>query len=121
VLGEFTRKNKSDGCLDFSRRDCRLLRVGGELRCFRSNAFKDIVDETVEDGHRLVGDTSIGVDLLEDLVDVRGISLLSDLLALLLFALTTCRRLRSLLRCLGTFSGFGGGLGSGRSWGLAGS
>ena len=31
-----------------------------------SNALEDVVDEGVEDGHRLVGDTSIRVDLLED-------------------------------------------------------
>jgi len=36
------------------------------------NAFEDIVDEAVQDGHSLVGDTSIGVDLLEDLIDVIG-------------------------------------------------
>jgi hypothetical protein len=38
-----------------------------------SNAFKDIVDERVHDGHSRLGDTSIGVDLLEDLVDVRRV------------------------------------------------
>ena len=35
-------------------------------RCFRCDALEDVVDEGVENGHRLVGDTSIGVDLLED-------------------------------------------------------
>jgi hypothetical protein len=30
------------------------------------DAFEDIVDERVEDGHSLVRDTSIRVDLLED-------------------------------------------------------
>lgn len=34
--------------------------------CLSGNAFEDIVDETVENSHRLVGDTSIRVDLLED-------------------------------------------------------
>jgi len=36
------------------------------------NAFEDIVDEAVQNGHSLVGDTSIGVNLLEDLIDVIG-------------------------------------------------
>ena len=30
------------------------------------NALEDVVDKGVEDGHRLVGDTRIRVDLLED-------------------------------------------------------
>ena len=40
----------------------------GRIRtgCFSGNALKDIVDERIKDGHRLVGDTSIRVDLLED-------------------------------------------------------
>ena len=33
---------------------------------FSSDTFEDIVDEGVKNGHRLVGDTSIRVDLLED-------------------------------------------------------
>ena len=42
------------------------------------------VDEGVEDGHGTVGDTGVGVDLLEDLVDVGGVGLLAGLGALLL-------------------------------------
>jgi hypothetical protein len=42
------------------------------LRGFCGNAFEDIIDEAVQDGYSLVGDTSIRVDLLEDLVDVIG-------------------------------------------------
>ena len=40
----------------------------GRIRtgCFSGNTLKDIVDEAVEDGHSLVGDTGIRVDLLED-------------------------------------------------------
>ena len=44
--------------------------VAGQKR--RTNPLKDVVDEGVEDQHGLVGDTSVGVDLLEDLVDVGG-------------------------------------------------
>ena len=33
---------------------------------FSSNPFEDIVHEAVENGHRLVGDTSVGMDLFED-------------------------------------------------------
>ena len=88
------------------------------------NALEDVVDKGVEDGHRLVGDTSVGMDLLKDymrerrmstkfgalrlngrtLVDVRGVSLLAPLPALLLLAVSSsaARRLRGLLRCLST-------------------
>ena len=87
------------------------LYAGGRKRRTRSfgrNTLEDIVDKGVQDGHRLVGDTSVRVHLLEHcksksghqglyacveerhtLVDVRGVSLLAGLLALLLLAVTT--------------------------------
>ena len=55
------------------------------------------VDERVQDRHGTVGDTSVGVNLLEDLVDVRGVGLLSGLGALLLSSLGTGSLLASLL------------------------
>ena len=76
-------------------------------RSFGRNALEDIVDKGVKDGHRLVGDTSVRVHLLEHfksmsaheglyarvekphtLVNVRGVGLLAGLLALLLLAVT---------------------------------
>lgn len=65
MLGQFTRKDKTDRGLDFTRRDGRLLRVRGKARSFAGNALKDVVDERVENGHGLVGDTSVRVDLLQ--------------------------------------------------------
>jgi len=73
VLGEFTGKHEADGGLDFSRGKGGLLVVGGELSGFGGDALEDIVDEGVHDGHTLLGDTGIGVDLFEDLVDVGGV------------------------------------------------
>lgn len=35
-------------------------------RCFCGDAFEDIVNKAVKDSHRLIRDTSIRVDLLED-------------------------------------------------------
>lgn len=52
--------------LDLPRRDGGLLVVGGELAGLSGDALKDVVHEGVEDGHGTVGDTSVGVDLLED-------------------------------------------------------
>ena len=106
------------------------------------NTFEDVVDEGVEDGHRLVGDTGVRMHLLEDwnfmnipvkstfkaqrtLVDVRGVSLLATLLTLLLVAVATCTArslgglLRGLRRTLG--SGLRGGLRGRRCRSLAGS
>ena len=66
MLGQFTRQDESDRGLDLTGRDGRLLRVRGEFGGFGGNALEDVVDEGVEDGHGLVGDTGIGVDLLKD-------------------------------------------------------
>jgi hypothetical protein len=96
VLGKFTRKDKTNSGLDLARRDGGTLVVGSQLGSFRGNTFKDIVDERVQDGHGLVGDTSIGMDLLQDLVDVRGVGLTTSDLSLLV------------IRRLG-LSGLGGG------------
>jgi hypothetical protein len=102
VLGKFTREHETDSSLDLSAAQSRLLVVRGKLSGFRGNALKDIVDEGVHDGHALLGDTRIRVNLLEDLVNVRRVRL--DTL------LGTGRRrlLRGLLgrgfgRCLGHF------------------
>ena len=40
------------------------------------NPLKDVVDEGVHDGHGLGRDAGVGVDLLQDLVDVDGVRLL---------------------------------------------
>ena len=81
VLGKLTRKDQTAGSMDGPRRDCLLLVVGRETRSFTSDTLKEIVDERVHDGHGLLGDTNIGVNLLQHFVDVRSISLLSCLLA----------------------------------------
>jgi cyanophycinase-like exopeptidase len=36
----------------------------------RGNTLKDVVDKRVKNGHSLVGDTSVGVNLLQDWVQV---------------------------------------------------
>lgn len=83
MLGKLTREDEADGGLDLSRRNGRLLGVSGEFckgirrtkdnllklirtGCLSGDALEDVVDEAVQDSHRLVRDTGIGVDLLED-------------------------------------------------------
>jgi hypothetical protein len=84
VLGKLTRQDQTDSArelaaeeamrdwgenvrgLDLARRDGGLLVVGSELGGLGGDALEDVVDERVEDAHGAVGDTGVGVDLLED-------------------------------------------------------
>jgi hypothetical protein len=86
VLGQLTGEDEADRSLDLSGRDGGLLVVSSQLASLSGDALEDIVDEGVEDRHGTVGDTGVGVDLLQDLVDVRRVSLLASLGALLLLA-----------------------------------
>lgn len=55
--------------LDLPGGDGGLLVVGSKLGGLGGDALEDVVDERVQDGHGTVGDTSVGVDLLEDCCD----------------------------------------------------
>lgn len=106
MLGKLTRKHEADGSLDFTGRKGGLLVVSGKLSSLGGDALEDIVDEGVHDGHTLLGDTGIGVDLLQDLVDVRGVSLDT------LLGLGGASGLLGRGSLLGTLAGsLGGGLG----------
>jgi hypothetical protein len=83
VLGKFTREDETNSGLDLARRDGGTLVVSSQLGGFSGDTLKDIVNEGVQDGHGLVGDTSIGVNLLQNLVDVRGVGLATNGLSLL--------------------------------------
>lgn len=86
LLGQFAGKNESNRCLNFPRRDGRLLVVCSKLGGFSGYTLEDIVDERVQNRHGLSRNTSVGMNLLEDFVDVRRVCLLSDALPLLLVA-----------------------------------
>ena len=75
MLGKLSRKHKTDSSLDLSARESGLLVVGGKLSSFSGNALKDIIDERVHDGHALLTDSGIRVDLLQHLVDVGRVGL----------------------------------------------
>ena len=83
VLGQFTREEEADSSLDLPGGDGRPLVVVGKAGSFGSNAFEDVIHEGVHDGHSLGGDTSVGVDLLEHLVDVDAVGFLPPALLLL--------------------------------------
>lgn len=65
MLGKLSGEDESDGGLDLPGGDGRLLVVRSELGSLGSDSLENVVDEGVEDGHGLVGDTSVGVDLRE--------------------------------------------------------
>ena len=75
VLGELTGKEKADGGLDLAGREGALLVVAGQTGGLKGEALKDVVDERVQDGHSALGDTSVGVNLLQHLVDVGAVFL----------------------------------------------
>jgi len=75
VLGQLTREQETDSSLDFTAGDGGAVVVVGQTGGLSSNTLKDVVDKAVHDGHSLAGDTSVGVHLLEHLVDVDGVRL----------------------------------------------
>ena len=100
VSGELSGEDESDGGLDLTAGEGLSLVVSDESGGLTGDSLEDIVDEGVHDAHGLLGDTGLGVDLLEDTVNVDG------------------ERLNSLLVSGGTGLGgdlgfLGGGTGSG--------
>ena len=73
VFGQFTGEEEPNSSLDLPGGDGVPLVVVGQTGSLSSNTFKDIVDKGVHDAHGLRGDTSVWVDLFQDLVDVDGI------------------------------------------------
>ena len=102
VLGELTREEEPDSGLDLAGGDGGPLVVVSQTAGLSSDPLKQIVDERVHDAHGLGGDTSVGVDLLQHLVDVDGIRLLP--LSLLLLLVTLGDGLGGLAGLLGSFS-----------------
>ena len=77
MLGELSWQQQTHGSLDLPTGDGVLLVVVSETRGLGSNALKNVIDEGVHDAHGLAGDTSLGVDLLQDFVDVDRVALLA--------------------------------------------
>jgi hypothetical protein len=80
VLSELTGEEETDGGLDFAGGESVLLVVADKAGGLTGDLLEDVVDEGVHDGHGLLGDTELGVDLLEDSVDVDGEGLASAFL-----------------------------------------
>uniref|UniRef100_A0A671VBU1 H2B clustered histone 8 n=1 Tax=Sparus aurata TaxID=8175 RepID=A0A671VBU1_SPAAU len=69
-------QQQADGGLDLPGGDGGALVVVSQTGGFTGDALEDVADEGVHDAHRLGGDPGVGVDLLQDLVDVDGVALL---------------------------------------------
>ena len=74
VLGQLSGQEQTNRSLNFSRRNGRFLVVVGQTRSFTGNSLKNIIHERVHDAHSLAGDTSIGVDLLQNFVNIDSIA-----------------------------------------------
>ena len=72
VSGEFSWKDELHSRLDFSGRKSSSLVESDKFGSFGGNSVESIMNERVHDVHGFLGDTDVGVDLLEDLVDVDG-------------------------------------------------
>ena len=72
VSGEFSGEDELDGRLDFARRKSSSLVESDELGSLSGDSVEGVVDEGVHDVHGLLGDSDVGVYLLEDFVDVDG-------------------------------------------------
>ena len=81
MLGELPGENEADGGLDFSGGESRLLVVAAQFASFAGDALENVVDERVHDGHGAARDAGVGVDLLQDLVDVGRVRLSAGLAA----------------------------------------
>ena len=84
MFAQLAGQVKADGGLDLAAGDGVLLVVVSQTRRFGGDTLEDVVHEGVHDAHGLAGDASVGVNLLQDLVDVDGVTLLAAL-PLLLF------------------------------------
>ena len=89
MLGQLPGQEEPDRGLDLPGGDGGPLVVVGQLGGLSADPREQIVDEGVHDAHGLGGDTSVGVHLLQDLVDVDGVGLLPFAFPLLLGDLTS--------------------------------
>ena len=84
MLGEFSGKEETDSGLHLSAGESLLLVIADEAGSFTGDLLEDVVNERVHDGHGFLGDTSFGVNLLQDTVDIDGESLDATLVVSLL-------------------------------------
>ena len=72
MSGQLSGKDELDSGLDLSGGEGSLLVESDESGSLVGSSVEDVIDEGVHDVHGLLGDSDVGVDLFEDLVDVDG-------------------------------------------------
>ena len=83
MLGQFPREVQPHSSLNFTAGYRVLFVVVSKAGGLDGDSLKDVVNEGVHDAHSLTGDASVGVNLLQDLVDIDGVALLARLSSLL--------------------------------------
>lgn len=84
MLGELTGEKETHSSLDLSGGDGGTLVVVGQTGGLGGDALEDVIHERVHDRHGLGGDTSVGVHLLQHLVDVDSVAFFTLSLPLLI-------------------------------------
>ena len=84
MLRQLAGQQETNGGLNFPAADGRALVVVGKSGRLRSDALVDVVDERIHDAHRLAGNSSVGMHLLQDLVNVDAEAFLPSCTPLLL-------------------------------------
>ena len=95
VSGQLSGEDQLDSGLDLAGGKSSSLVESDELGSLSGDSVEGVVDEGVHDVHGLLGDADVGVDLLEDLVDVDGEGLNSSSSGLLVSSRSGSSRLLS--------------------------
>ena len=76
MLGKLSWKDQSDSSLDLSACDGGSLVVVSQSGCLSCDSLKHIIDKAVHDAHGFARNSSVRMNLLENLVDIDTIALL---------------------------------------------
>ena len=72
MSGKFSGEDEFDGRLNFPGRESSSLVESNQLGSFSGNSVEGIMNERVHDVHGFLGNSNVGVHLLQDLVNVDG-------------------------------------------------
>ena len=97
MLCKLSWQEETNRGLDLSRRQSGSVSISAETESLVRQAVECIVNEGVHDIHRTTRNTHVRVDLLENLVDVRGEGFDTSLTTLLVVSRLLRRRLRGRL------------------------
>ena len=77
MFAQFAGQVKANSCLNLATGDGVLLVVVSQTGRLGGDTLEDVVHEGVHDAHGFAGDASVRVNLLQDFVDVDGVTLLA--------------------------------------------